>query len=222
MSSRLSSPAALRRAARRTRRRALLGLAAVGAAVALGACASLGSMGRAASRPYLVAPSGLEVPEQALRDALVAARWEAALRQTASAQAGGPSDDLLRALYRGTAAYYAGDWRASAAEFDRAAAMADDRFTKRASRAALALATNDRALPYLPGANERLFVHYYAMQAFLRRGDLDGAAVEARRLAWRLEHDGVGGDECATEDQGQSCPVRAQSGCGVHEARTAL
>ena len=34
--------------------------------------------------------------------------------------------------------------------------------------------------------------------------------------------DGVRGDECATEDEGQSCAVRAQSGCGVHEARTAL
>jgi cobalt-zinc-cadmium efflux system protein len=32
----------------------------------------------------------------------------------------------------------------------------------------------------------------------------------------------VGGDECATEDEGQSCAVRAQSDCGVHEARTAL
>jgi hypothetical protein len=65
--------------------------------------------------------------------------------------------------------------------------MADDRYTKRVSRAALALATNDRALPYVPGDNERLFAHYYAALGHLHAGDLNGGAVEARRLAWRLQ-----------------------------------
>jgi hypothetical protein len=65
--------------------------------------------------------------------------------------------------------------------------MADDRYTKRVSRGALRWRTNDRALPYVPGDNERLFAHYYAALGYLHAGDLNGAAVEARRLAWRLQ-----------------------------------
>jgi hypothetical protein len=138
-------------------------------------------------RPYVLAPSGLEVPEQRLRDALAGGRWEAALRQAGREKDGGPSDALLRELYRGTAAYYGGRWDESALAFQRAANMADDRYTKRVSRGALALATNDRALPYVPGDNERLFAHYYAALGYLHANDLNGAAVEARRLAYRLQ-----------------------------------
>lgn len=158
----------------------LVALAAAGA----GGCASAA---RALARPYALAPTGLEVPEQALRDALVAGRWADAGRRAASEQAGGPSDALLRALYGGTAAFYAGRWAESAAAFDRAADMADDRYTKRVSRGALALVTNDRALPYVPGDNERLFASYYATLAYLHAGDLSGATVEARRLAYALQ-----------------------------------
>jgi hypothetical protein len=100
---------------------------------------------------------------------------------------GGPDDALLRDLYAGTAAYYAGRWAESDAALARAAVLADDRFTRSASRAALALLTNDLALAYVPGANERLFVHYYGLLGRLRRGDAEGAAVEARRMAFLLQ-----------------------------------
>lgn len=172
-----------------TRRRGWLHRAALALALPLVAAASGGctrAVG-AVARPYLVAASGLERAEQAMRDALLSQRWDAALAQVADLRAGGPSDALLRELYRGTTAFYAGRWRASAEALDRAAAMADDRFTRSASRGALAIATSDRALPYLPGQNERLFVHYYAMLAYLHARDVDGAAVEARRLAFLLQ-----------------------------------
>ncbi len=168
----------------RRQARALLALAALPAAAALGGCAAAA---RALARPYALAPTGLELGEQRLRDALAQARWDAALRQAGREKDGGPSDALLRELYRGTAAYYGGRWDESALALQRAAAMADDRYTKRVSRGALALATNDRALPYVPGDNERLFAHYYAALGYLHAGDLNGAAVEARRLAWRLQ-----------------------------------
>jgi hypothetical protein len=175
-------PAALRRPARLARAAAAAALAA-----ALAAAAGCASATRALVRPYVLAPSGLEVPEQRLRDALAAGRWEAALAQAGRAKDGGPPDALLRELYRGTAAYYGARWDESATAFHRAAAMADDRFTKRVSRGALALATSDRALPYVPGDNERLFAHYYAALGYLHAGDPNGAAVEARRLAYRLQ-----------------------------------
>jgi hypothetical protein len=170
--------------ARRRRPPAVAAAAAVAAALLAAGCASAT---RAFVRPYVTAPSGLEVPEQRLRDALAGGRWDAALRQAGRERDGGPSDALLRELYRGTAAYYGGRWPESALAFDRAARMADDRYTKRVSRGALALATNDRALPYVPGDNERLLAHYYAALGYLHAHDLNGAAVEARRLAYRLQ-----------------------------------
>ena len=148
--------------------------------VSLGGCASV-------FRETAVGPNGLAPAEQRLRDALADGRWEAAVKAASSTKRGAPRDRLLRDLFAGTAAYYAGRWEESADAFERAASLADDRYTKSASRAALALTTNDLALPYVPGQNERLLVHYYALLAWLRRGSLPDAAVEARRLGFLMQ-----------------------------------
>ena len=174
-----------------------IGAACVVSTGLLGACASLSALARGAGdamHPPALAANGLELTEQARRDALVVGRWDTT-RTTAALTAeergeptdDRPGDDLLRDLDRGTAAYYAGRWRASVAAFARAAALADDRETTRISRGALALASNDRVLPYAPGQNERLFVHYYAALAYLRAGATEDAAVEARRMSLLLQ-----------------------------------
>jgi hypothetical protein len=160
--------------------------AVAAAAPLLASLAGCASLARQTARSYALAPSGLPVGEQRVRDALAAGRWGDALARAASAKQGGPDDALLRDLYAGTAAYYAGRWAESDAALGRAAALADDRFTRSASRGALALLTNDLALPYVPGENERLFVHYYGLLGRLRRGDAEGAAVEARRIGTLL------------------------------------
>jgi hypothetical protein len=139
-------------------------------------------------------PAGLPLAEQALRTALAAGSWDDAVARATDPQRGAPTDALLRALYEGTTAYYAGRWRESAAAFDRAATLADDRVTWRLSRGALALAANDRVLPYVPGENERLLAHQYAMLAYLQAGDATGAAVEARRIGALLERAGPSTD----------------------------
>jgi len=141
---------------------------------------------RGTARSYVLAPNGLEAREERLRAALAAGELTAAL-STVRSKKDAPEDELLRALYHGTVAYYAGDYGASASALQRAYDLTEDRYTKSASRAALSMLTNDRALPYVPGDNERLMVHYYGMQGFLARGDVAGAAVEARRLAGLLE-----------------------------------
>jgi hypothetical protein len=150
----------------------------------LSAC---GSLLRQTARAAMAGPNGLAPAEQQLRDALADGRWALALKAASSEKQGGPGDRLLRDLFAGTAAYYAGRWEESTAAFDRAASLADDRYTKSASRGALALTTNDRALPYSPGQNERLLVHYYALLGWLRRGSVSDAAVEARRLGFLLQ-----------------------------------
>jgi len=206
-------------------RAAALYAVAFGAALAaLGACAGITALANGAGemiRPVPVTPSGLEWSEQARRDALAAGRWDttrvaagADAEERGAPDADAPGDDLLRDLDRGTAAYYAGRWRASAAAFARAAALADDRVTKRLSRGAMALASNDRALPYVPGQNERLFIHYYAALAYLRAGATEDAAVEARRMSLLLQrYDG----ERDTLDVGARAALRYVAGA-VFEA----
>jgi hypothetical protein len=136
---------------------------------------------------YMTSPAGLELGQQELRDALVAGHFQATLRRLESRKRGAPDDELLRMLYRGTVAYYAGDLDGSGRALQRAYDLTEERYTRSASKGALALVSNDRALPYVPGHNERLLVHYYAMQGYVARGDLAGAAVEARRLSALLE-----------------------------------
>ena len=145
-------------------------------------------------RPRPVTATGLAVAEQALRTALTAGSWEDAVVRATDPQRGAPDDALLRALYAGTTEYYAGRWRESAAAFERAATLADERVTWRLSRGALALASSDRALPYVPGENERLLAHQYALLAYAQAGDREGAAVEARRIGALLERRGSAAD----------------------------
>lgn len=141
---------------------------------------------RGTARSYVLAPSGLELREERLRDGLAAERY-GSVRALVFSKEGAPEDAVLRDLYRGTVAYYAGDFEASAGALQRAYDLTEDRYTKSVSRGALSMLTNDRALPYVPGDNERLMVHYYGLQGFLARGDVEGAAVEARRLASQLQ-----------------------------------
>ena len=109
-------------------------------------------------------------------------------------------DELLRLLHRGLLLHYAGRYEESNEALQRAEAMIDDRFTKSVSRAALSLITNDRNLLWLPNDTERLMVNYYGALNYLALGDLDEAAVEARRLSrWLVlgEDDEVDAAEAA-------------------------
>jgi len=153
------------------------------------------SLVRGTMRSYVVAPSGMEMGEERLRAALAAGQFGPMLERVTSREAGAPDDELLRSLYRGTVAYYAGDYAASGDALRRAYDLTEERYTRSASKAALSMLTNDRALSYVPGQNERLMVHYYGVQSYLRRGDLAGAAVEARRLSNLLERFESGQDD---------------------------
>lgn len=155
-------------------------LALVGLLLASTGCAGLFSS-------YNVAPNGLHREDDALRRLLVRGQPEQALER---GEAGAlPGDELLQALYIGILAHYAGEYARSDSALERAAQLADDRYTRRVSRAALSLISSDRVLPFEPGRTERRLIHYYGALNRLHRGDLEGAAVEARRLAFLLELD---------------------------------
>lgn len=138
----------------------------------LSGCATL----RATMGSYELGPHGIARPQQQLRDALARADFAAAL-------AWPEEDELLRELALGASSYYAAQFGRSAAVLDSAALLADDRVTTSLSSTALALVTNDLARPYQARRTERLFIPYYGMMAYVRLGQWEDAAVEARRLS---------------------------------------
>ncbi len=147
---------------------------------------------------YDVAPNGLNRRDDRLRRLLAFGQADSALTRVSAGGDAAPGDELLRSLYAGILAHYAGAYDSSDAALHRAAELAEDRYTKRISRAALSLITSDRALPYEPGWTERLLIHYYGALNRLRRRDLDGAAVEARRLGFLLEREAQRGSDPRT------------------------
>lgn len=166
-------------------------LAAVARALVLLAVA-LGSTGCARLfSSYDVAPNGMPRRDYTLRSLLATGRADSALARVAPEGESAPEDELLRSLYSGILTHYLGAYDSSSVALERAAELAEDRYTKRVSRAALSLVTNDKVLPYEPGEAERLLIHYYAALNYLRRGDTEGAAVEARRLGLLFERLGA-------------------------------
>lgn len=133
---------------------------------------------------YNIAPNGLTVHDDRLRQLLARGQATGALDRL---ERDAPDDEVLRALYRGVIAYHAGEFAESARVLDIAADLADERMTKSLSRAALSVVSSDLVLLYEPGRTERLMIPYYAALARLGLGDLEGAAVEARRLSLLLQ-----------------------------------
>lgn len=152
---------------------------ALAAALLLPGCAAL--FGSAA-----LGPEGLARYDHELRSLLSRGAADSALALVAPdrSEAG---DELLRLQHEALVAHYAADYRRSAAAADAAYALAEDRYTKSVGKALLSVLTGDRVLPYDPPAPERLFLHYYGALDYLRLGEPDEAAVEARRLAKELD-----------------------------------
>ena len=149
----------------------------------LGGCIA---MSRAVAS-FDIAPNGLQSNEDRLRRALAVGSYDSAKARAGNKELGAPADRLLRNLYGGLIAFYAGDYRNSVAAFDRVEQMTDERVTRSLSKQAASLVTNDRALAYVPGSSERLLARHYAMLGYLRANEPAAAAVEARRLVLMLQ-----------------------------------
>lgn len=175
--------------------RTTVGVAVLAAALPLSGCA-------ATFGGYDVAPNGLPREEDALRRAL-AYEAERAYREVIEGERPLPDDDLLRLLYAGTAGYYAGTFMESARWLDVASYIAEDRVTRSLSRDALAFITSDRTLAYTPPRTERLMIPYLSAVMYLKAGDVDAAAVEARRIEALLDRldDGTPSDQLPEESR---------------------
>jgi uncharacterized protein len=158
------------------------------ALIPLAACTTLSNT----ARSYMTASNGLQIDDDRVRALMQRGMSDSAFRAISNRNSPlSPDDRLLRLLYQGSAARYAGQFRDAGEFFDRASAVSDDRFTKSLSRTAMSLVTNDYALPYTAGRNERLLLHYNALLTWSAAHDADAAAVEARRLVALLARVGA-------------------------------
>lgn len=148
------------------------------ATLALSSCSLFGGQ---------IAPNGLVRPEDALRRELSSGQFESARNRAISDIDVAGNDVLLRRLYAGLIAHYAQRHEESALHFEHAIDLYAERQTRSISRGALSVVSSDLALAYTPGRTERLAIHYFNALNYLGLGDLDGAAVEARRLSLLLQ-----------------------------------
>lgn len=162
------------------------------AAFLLTGCATLSGT----VRSYMTTSDGLQIDDHRVRALLQNGKADSAFSALLDRRSSlSPDDQLLRLLYQGTAARYAGNPQAAGALFDKAFSLSEDRYTKSVGRTAAAMLTNDYALPYTAGRNERLLLHYNAILAWSAAGDADAAAVEARRLVALLARFGEPDDD---------------------------
>ncbi len=136
---------------------------------------------------YDLAPNGLTRTEDGWRRMLVAGRGDSVASRIERGGSDVPGDELMRMLYLGTAAHYSGDYVLSNQYLEAAAAVTDDRITKSLSRSVMSLVSSDGVLPYSTSRTERLLIPYYAALNYVALGDMEGAAVEARRLSALLQ-----------------------------------
>jgi len=153
-------------------------------AAALGWCLVLAGCGLLG--PQTRGPDGLSVYDGDLRDLARQGQFEDAL-ELAETDGDAAGDDLLATLNLATIEHYAGSLESSNDHLLSADIEIDDRFTKSVTKAALSMITNDRALKWLPSRLERPMIHVYGALNYLALGEMDEAAVEARRLSSLLD-----------------------------------
>ncbi len=110
------------------------------------------------------------------------------------AEAGRGTDDLLFALEDGLLLHVAGDPELSNSRFEFAEQRVDELYTKSITRALLSLVTSDLILKFEPRGIENFLVNYYRALNYLQLGEPQEAAVEWRRLAFKLQFSRVQGE----------------------------
>lgn len=96
-------------------------------------------------------------------------------------------DHVLYNLEMGTATHFSAQYDSSSYYFSRAEEEIDALFTKSISRGVASfLVSNDNALSYNGEAYEDVYLNAFKSLNYIHRGDLDGALVEARRMAYKL------------------------------------
>ena len=152
--------------------------------VVLASCLAMAGCGLLG--PQTRGPDGLSIYNGDLRHLVRQGRFEAAL-ELAEIDGDAAGDDLLAALNLAAVEHYAGRFESSNDRLLAADIEIDERFTKSVAKAAVSLITNDRVLAWLPSRLERPMIHVYGALNYGALGELNEAAVEARRLSQLLD-----------------------------------
>ena len=96
-------------------------------------------------------------------------------------------DAVLYHLEKGMLYHHHGQWDASAQHFQQAERTIEANFTRSISKNVQALLVNDLQLDYVGEAYEDFYLNTLNIINYLQKDDLEGAAVEARRVTHKLE-----------------------------------
>jgi hypothetical protein len=110
---------------------------------------------------------------------------EQALDRIAPLRKGGSR--LLYLYERGLILHEMGRYEESNNVLAKADEHYEDLYTKTLSREIASLITSDELVPYRGPIFESAFIHYYRVMNFLRADDVEGAAIECRRLSRKLQ-----------------------------------
>lgn len=99
-----------------------------------------------------------------------------------------PKDEVLYNLERATSYHFSKNHKTSISAFNSAEIAIDENFTKKISNAAKSMLLNDNALAYDGEPYEDIYLNALKSLDFLHNGDIDGALVEARRMAYKMEN----------------------------------
>lgn len=96
-------------------------------------------------------------------------------------------DNVLYNLEMGTATHFSGQYDSSSHYFTQAEEQIDALFTKSISQGITSfLFANDNTLSYNGEAYEDIYLNAFKSLNYIHRSDLEGALVEARRMAYKL------------------------------------
>ncbi len=121
---------------------------------------------------------------ESLRPMVAAENYDAALQRIRGLDSG--TSRLLYLYERGLILHAQARFEASNAALDSAETLLEDLYTRSISREAAALLVSEGTREYRGERFESAFVHYYRIMNYLNLGDLQSAAVQARRLGERL------------------------------------
>ena len=93
----------------------------------------------------------------------------------------GEKNEFLYYFDLGVLYHYSGNFRESAANFDKAEKIYDDLYTHSVTNEAAAIATNDNIRPYRARPFEVLVLHEMQIMNYLAQKNIDGAMVEVNR-----------------------------------------
>jgi len=133
-----------------------------------------------------------------IKQALVDADYDDALERIESIDKS--SSELLYLYEKGLVLHYQNRFAESNEALEQAEVLLEELYTKSVTRELAALAIADQVAKYRGDPHEAVLVNYYKILNYLYLGDVDGAAIECRRVNRKLQAIRDAGDDYFEND----------------------